>query len=425
MNKQFLLVTLICLQWLNSNAQSEKQWLKHNVSILAGNSMAGRGYVNKGEEKASIYISNQFKEFGLKPFTKDSSYFQTFTFPVNTFPATVSLTLQKKELKTGVDYIIDAGSNSCNTEKIKVKKINLAKVKDSSDWAEIKAELGPGRAYILKNLDSAAKHAKFNIRRIGSQLPKGIYIIPQHCKLTWTVATDTIASAIYYVEDTVMPKRIRKLAAKIDSKFIPAFKSNNVLGFVPGTEKPDSFIVFTAHFDHLGKMGRSTIFPGAHDNASGTSVITYLAKYFAAHPQKYSIAFIAFSGEEAGLIGSNYFVEHPIFPLNSIRFVVNLDMTGDATNGITVVNAIEQKKAFELLNQINDQKHFLPKINERDQSHNSDHFHFSENGVSAIFIYGNGTKPYYHDVFDKAQELSFENIDKLTDLLIAFVQRFN
>ena len=129
--------------------------------------------------------------------------------------------------------------------------------------------------------------------------------------------------------------------------------------------------------------------------------------------------------EMGGLVGSKYFVNNPLFPLNSIRFVVNLDMTGDATNGITVVNAIEQKKAFTLLNNINEQKSYLPKINERDQSANSDHYHFSQRGVPAIFIYGNGTKPYYHDVFDKVNELSLENIDGLSKLLIDFVGEMN
>ncbi len=218
-----------------------------------------------------------------------------------------------------------------------------------------------------------------------------------------------------------MPKRTGTVAAHLDNQFFPAFKSNNVLGFIPGTERPDSFIVFTAHFDHLGKMGKAATFTGAHDNASGTSLMLYMANYFAKHPQKYSTAFIAFSGEEAGLIGSKYFIDHPLFPLNSIRFVINLDMTGDATNGITVVNAIEQKEAFTLLTGLNKNSNYLPHIHERDQSRNSDHYHFSEKGIPAIFIYSNGTKPYYHDVFDKAKELSLENIDGLVKLLIDFV----
>jgi hypothetical protein len=387
--------------------------------------MQGRGYVNKGGEKAALYLRRKFKEFGLLPFTADSSYFQPYTMSVNTFPGEMYLKLQKKEMVPGADYIIHAASNSFSTTKMKVSSIDLKDVRDTVAWGEIKKNFRNDRAYILKNADTVTKHLKLNTGLFGKEFPAGLFIVPKHGKLTWTVARDTIPAAIFYVEDTVMPKRIRKVAAKVEGKYISSFKNNNVLAFVPGTVRPDSFIVFTAHFDHLGKMGRTALFPGAHDNASGTSLMLYMANYFAQHPQKYSIAFIGFSGEEAGLVGSKYFVNNPVFPLNSIRFVINMDMTGDATNGITVVNAIEQKKAFTLLNEINDKKTYLPKINERDQSQNSDHFHFSERGVPAIFIYGNGTKGYYHDIFDKVQELSMENIDGLANLLKDFVVEMN
>ena len=333
------------------------------------------------------------------------------------------LQLGKKVMVRGEDFIVNAGSTGYQTDKLKVKTLNLKEVKDTLAWQEILKEIRHDKAYLLRNYDTVTKYLKYTNRAFAGQLPRGLFLVPKHGKLTWTVATDTIPATIFYVEDTVMPRRVRKVAAALENKFIPNFRSHNVLGLVPGTEQPDSFIVFTAHFDHLGKMGAATVFPGAHDNASGTALMLYLARHFAANPHRYSIAFIGFSGEEAGLIGSRYFVDHPVFPLQDIRFVINLDMTGDATNGITVVNAVEQKKAFALLQQINEEKGYLPKINERDQSRNSDHYHFSERGVPAIFIYGNGTKPYYHDVFDKARELSLENIDGLVRLLIDFAAR--
>jgi len=423
MKTALLALLLFVLFTIPSKAQSEKRWIKHQISTLSGPTMHGRGYVNKGVDRAAKYLRRKYKEFGVLPFTSDSSYFQSFSFPVNTFPTTVYLKLQKKPLFPGEEYIVHAASSSFYTDKMKVRKIDLKKIKDTAAWNEIKKEFRYDRAYLLKNIDTLTKYLKYSVRSFAKELPMGLFIVPQHGKLTWTVATDTIAATVFYVEDTVMPRRIRKVAAQLHNRFIPSFASNNVLGFVPGTEQPDSFIVFTAHFDHLGKMGAATTFPGAHDNASGTALMLYLAKHFAQNPQKYSIAFMAFSGEEAGLIGSKYYTEHPVFPLNNIRFVVNLDMTGDATNGITVVNALEQKKAFALLQELNERGGFVPKINERDQSANSDHFHFSLKGIPAIFIYGNGTKPYYHDVFDKARELSLANIDGLVKLLIQFAEK--
>src|SRR4030095_9120627 len=105
----------------------------------------------------------------------------------------------------------------------------------------------------------------------------------------------------------------------------------NVLGMVPGTLYPDSFIVFTAHYDHLGRMGKKALFPGANDNASGSAMIIDLARYYAqpANRPKCSLLFIAFAGEEAGLIGSRYYTENPILPLEQIKFLINLDLMGN------------------------------------------------------------------------------------------------
>lgn len=195
------------------------------------------------------------------------------------------------------------------------------------------------------------------------------------------------------------------------------------MAYVPGTVK-DSFIVFTAHYDHLGMMGSTATFPGASDNASGTAMLLYLANYFAAHPQHYSIAFIAFSGEEAGLLGSHYFVEHPMIALDHIKFLTNIDIMGDATDGITVVNATEFPKEFDLLQQINKRKNYLPAIKSRGKAANSDHYFFTEAGVPSFFIYSNGGKGYYHDVFDKSSEVTLENVDMVARLLIDFAAQF-
>ena len=75
-------------------------------------------------------------------------------------------------------------------------------------------------------------------------------------------------------------------------------------------------------------MGKDTYFPGANDNASGISLLLNLAHYYAANPRPYSIGFICFAGEEAGLIGSKYFTEHPLVPLKNIRFLINTDLAG-------------------------------------------------------------------------------------------------
>ncbi len=89
-----------------------------------------------------------------------------------------------------------------------------------------------------------------------------------------------------------------------------------MIATIKGTAIPDSFLVFSAHYDHLGQMGKDIYFPGANDNASGTSMLLNLAKYYSQNRPKYSVLFIAFGGEEAGLIGSEYYVKNPLVPLS-------------------------------------------------------------------------------------------------------------
>lgn len=399
---------------------SEQRWLKHRISALCTQTMAGRGYVNNGRERAAKYVAKVFAETGLKPVTADSSYYQVYHFPVNTFPDRVTVKINKKELVPGVDFLVDAASESFTGNKLKIKRIDLNDVKDSAAWTATKASFMPNKkVYMLQHADSFCKRMSLRLWHFASELPRGCYILPQHGKLTWTVATDTTPATVFYVEDTVLPKRSRKATIDVHAVFKPNEESKNIIGEVPG-EVADSFIVFTAHYDHLGMMGKEATFDGASDNASGTAMLMYLANYFIAHPQHYSILFIAFSGEEAGLLGSHYFTEHPLIPLDHIRFLTNLDIMGDATDGVTVVNATEYPKEFSLLQHINDIKGFLPAVKSRGKAANSDHYYFTEAGVPSFFIYSNGGKGYYHDVFDTPQTLSLKNIDKVADMLIDF-----
>lgn len=150
-------------------------------------------------------------------------------------------------------------------------------------------------------------------------------------------------------------------------------------------------------------------------------MLLYLASYFVAHPAYYSILFIAFSGEEPGLLGSAYYVAHPTVPLVNIKFLTNIDIMGDASDGITVVNATEYPKQFGLLQRINDSRHYIPVMKSRGKAHNSDHYYFTEAGVPSFFIYSNGGKGYYHDIYDRPEELTLNHVAGVAQLLINFV----
>ena len=238
-------------------------------------------------------------------------------------------------------------------------------------------------------------------------------------KLTWSVSSQVADYTGIEVVKGVVEKPL-SIELNVENQFIPDYKAANICGIVKGTLQPDSLIVFTAHYDHLGGMGSNTYFPGANDNASGVSLLLNMARHYAANPAPYSMAFICFAAEEAGLLGSRHFTEQPLIDLSSIRFLINLDMVGTGETGITVVNATQYPKEFALLNQINDAHEYLVKINARGKAANSDHYFFTEKGVPAFFIYTTGGIKAYHDVNDQPGSLPLTAYNNLFKLLVDF-----
>lgn len=404
------------------------------IAVLSSRGMAGRGYVNRGMQKAAQYLSRQFAALGLKSFP--SGWAQSYSYPVNTFPGIVDVKVNDRTLKAGEEYLVHPASGGCNVEELKLTVVDgydLAKKlagklekPGATDKAWKKWSKGLSKrksAYLIKHADTVCKLMKWDREEVLLQhLPAGVFLLPRKGKPMWSVAGEQLPATIIQLYDTSLVfQKNRKITAIVQNKMQEKFNALNIIGYVPGTEEPDNFIVITAHYDHLGKMGSRAMFPGASDNASGTAMLLNLARYYAAHPQKYSMAFIAFSGEEAGLLGSEYYTEHPVFPLEQIRFLVNLDIMGDATDGITVVNGSVHQEQFDLLSRLNKDEHYLPAIKIRGKAANSDHYPFSEKGVPAFFLYSNGGKGFYHDTWDKADQVTLRNIPAVADLLRKFI----
>ncbi len=400
--------------------------MRYDIRMLTGASMSGRGYVDKGAEKAARFLVRRLREAGIAPATTDSSYLQEYNFPVNAFPMPFLLSVNGKELRPGIDYLVDSRSNPFETEAVKAARLDAGHVfVRNAPGVREKGLSANGGVVFWQNADTLTKGTF--LRNIDpDQLSAGLYLVPVKGKMTWTARTSRMAggATVVYVQDSILPRKVRKVEARLPSKFLPASRQYNVGGLVRGTAVPDSFIVFTAHYDHLGEMGKGTVFPGANDNASGTATVLELARYFAQKPLRYSVLFLFFSGEEAGLLGSKFYTENPLKPLANIRFLLNLDMVGECADGATAVNATLHPEAFARLEKLNNEARFLPKLNRRGEAANSDHYYFSEAGVPAFFIYGNGGKGHYHDVFDTAEELSLTNNQDLQTLLIRFAEGF-
>ena len=365
-----LLVMSVCAQDISYNRKM--------VDTLASASFWGRGYTKDGMKKAADFLAKEFKRLGLQPLDKND-FLQPFSFPANTFPGKMEVEVNGKKLLPGIDFIIGADSRSAK-EKGK----------------------------LLQNDSTTYVNADKKI------------IVKLENKLTWDAAQKQEDYDLIQLDKnrfTELPKTIK---INIEAKLIEKFYAANVCAMVKGKEKPDSFIFITAHYDHLGGMGKDTYFPGANDNASGVALLLSMAKYYAAHPQKYSIGFILFAAEEIGLLGSKYYTEHPIVPLKNIRFLTNTDLAGTGSEGITVVNASVFPKEFALMNKINDEHKYLVSIGARGKAANSDHYWFTELGVPAFFFYTKGGIAAYHDVFDKAATLPLNEQADLQQLLIKF-----
>ncbi len=426
MSRRLWLLLVFIAHWsLTATGQSAVlDYARNVIDTLTSPTMNGRGYVDSSDYKAATFIRNEFAAMQLKPLSEN--YFQTFTFSANTFPGEMKVKYDGKKLIPGKDFLVDAASSGLKG-KFKVVPVIKENKQDTSVIA------GMDALKKLQHVENKPVLLSYNrsnwtkqqlkvlhdvLNGTNAFTTKGI-IESDTGKLTWDAAQDTIPFLRLQLHSS-QPSKQTKIKVDIDASFKRNYLSRNVMAFIPGSVSSDTFIVFTAHYDHLGQMGDGTYFPGANDNASGTSMVLNLAKYYSEHPLKYSVAFICFSGEELGLLGSSYFVGHPVFPLDKIKFLINVDIVGTGDDGIKVVNATEFPKQFEQLVKLNNEQQYLKQVLPRGKAANSDHYPFYVNGVPCFFIYTLGGIAAYHDVYDRAETLPLTDYEDLFRLLVEF-----
>jgi len=380
---------------------------------MASESMHGRGYVNNGDKIAANYLQSEFKELGLKKMAEN--YYQSFNFSINTFPEKINLIIDNKILVLGKDYIVTAGSPKFKGEYDVALADDLL-TKKSKNYKKFLKQNFSNKVLVVNDTGQKTKE----LSDLLSNPVNAKCIVVLKDKLTLSMSQIVKEYPTVEILRSSVVQSPQKITLEMNNKFIPNYQSQNVIGFVEGSVHTDSFIVFSAHYDHLGQLGEDVYFPGANDNASGCAMLLNLAKYYAANKPKYSIAFIAFSAEEVGLLGSKYFTENPLIPLNKIKFVFNMDIMGTGEEGITVVNGTEFKKEFNKLKEINEANNFIKDVKMRGKAANSDHYYFSEKGVKSFFIYTMGGIKAYHDVYDRPETLPLNEFDNLFKLITAF-----
>lgn len=400
-------------------SQTPQDFGKEIVKTLASPEFFGRGYVNDGSKVAADFVETKFKEFGLKAY--NNNYKQNFSFDVNTFPTIVEMSIDGKKIETGKDFIVSPISGSCKGEYslFWIDSLNfpraieqLKTMRLNGTTAFVMDKNGITNKETLKLFDEF----KYYLVSLGP------VISIEEEKFTWSVGHQEAPNALVSVLRSKISKSTEKVTFNIENKLEKDYQVANVIGYIEGKSKRKNIVV-SAHYDHLGMMGQKVYFPGANDNGSGTAMLLYLAKYYSTHKPKYNIVFMSFAGEEAGILGSKYYTENPLFPLNKIKFLTNLDLAGTGDEGVTVVNATLHKKEFKKLGKINLKNNYLEKVKLRGPAANSDHYFFTKKGVPAFFIYTNGGIKAYHDVYDKSETLPLTEFNDYSQLLIDFFKK--
>jgi len=410
------IVSLIFVLLLGTTVFSQNvDYARSLVDTLSSKEMLGRGYVNNGVNKAAMLLSTEMKKLDLKKWNED--YKQKLSFPINTFSEKPKCIINKKELTPLQDFLVQ-----CNSGAIQ-GKYSLYWVLDTIE----------GNEKLQENLKKENLSNSFIVTiPVNRELRQNVYgakgcIFLKEGRLGWFVSWGfkVVDYCVLDIAKEKLPEKTKKIELDIQNKFYENYKTENIIGYVEGSEYPDSFYVFTAHYDHLGAIGPDNYFPGANDNASGTSMIMDLAHYFSLkeNQPKYSIAFMLFTGEEVGLLGSSYYVEHPNFPLTQIKLAINLDMVGSGSDGITIVNSSKYPKLYNKFVTINEEKEYLVEVKKRGPSANSDHYPFDNKGVPAIFIYTRGKEtPHYHTMYDVYDDFPYTEYNDLFNLLIEVIQ---
>jgi aminopeptidase YwaD len=406
--------------------------LRRWAEELASPGMQGRGYQNEGHKLAAAYLADQFESMGLKPLPalarNDQPWYQTFRFSTNLVQGPVSLSLNGKPLRVGEDFIVNPVSKRGELKELKVRDLGYGMPKDFSKSLKntiviIRSGLPPE---IAKDPDLKKANERF-----ASDLVKLDYatkmlaaaVIFVKPKLTAGFSTMPVElPVIDLLADRLPTKKIKTASLNLTTG-IQAIQSQNVIGMVDGTRHPDSVIIVSAHYDHLGRQG-DAIFYGGNDNASGTSMLLSLAQHYARPENRppYSMLFIGFSGEEAGLIGSTHYAgKEPLAPLANTAFILNLDLMSNGNDGIMSVAGLDFPGHFELLKTINTRLEAVKEVKGRRNAPNSDHYPFVERGVKGMFIYTLGGPPHYHDMHDTYAHMEFQRYVQVRELMRGFL----
>jgi hypothetical protein len=444
--------------------------LKDNLSIIASDALEGRYTGSRGQKMAAAFISNYFETLGLAgpvngsyymPVDLTSSkpgeiYLKSGATRFNNFNEVVyfgqsdsggEISMEAVFIGKGTDaelayadvkdraVVILADGLSRNLFGDIRKKATAARDKG----ARMILVVGNGKADEFKPFADQLKGYLSNgsLTLTSKEAPTsntGMFLLDQaalskifnipYDKLVKAASEDPAKKSLAKIK----PSRI-VYKVSMETKSV---RSENILGYLEGTDKKEELLVVTAHFDHIGlHEGTDKVNNGADDDGSGTVSVLQLAKAFVqakkeGHGPRRSILFMTVTGEEEGLFGSEYYVTHPVFPLANTVADLNIDMIGRKDSQHyskpDYVYVIGADKLSTELNEINERNnktytHLDFDYTYNDESHpdrlyyRSDHWNFAKNNVPIIF-YFDGIHEDYHKPSDEVSKIDFDLLTK-------------
>lgn len=462
--------------------------IRSALIYLASDSLQGRETTEPGQKRAAEFISEKFKLFGLKPIGDGGTYFQHFYVNVHYISDSSFVEANGRFFWNGKDLLVQPFGAADTTVTAPVVFAGYGFENDSySDYkgTDVKGKIvmlldgNPSfsdttdiqvRSGLYKQTD-AARHgaaAALLIVRGGDQKFSRLRqsFGSFFGNKTMALSSDDnslkqVASMqVLYVKEKVADEILRgrdvtaeQIAKTIDSTKMPMTmelkqatvnvgvslerrETENVAAMLEGTDPilKNEYVVYSAHYDHLGETSKGVIFHGADDNASGTSTVIGIAESYAKSEvkPKRSIIFLTVTGEEKGLLGSSYFVSHPVVPLKNIVADLNTDMDGriDTTyaktdsNYIYVIGSKRLSGELDSLLIAADSQSAKIKLDysyDADNSPNSfyyrsDHYNFAKKNIPIIFFF-NGTHADYHKPTDTSDKIDFPILEKRAALI--------
>lgn len=416
--KNIILSLVLFLCALSVSAQ-DTNYMRQVLRQLTSEQFKGRGYSFRGDSIAAEYIRKELRRLQVKPLA--DNYFQSYSFSTFAMEGPLRLKVNDRKLKPYEHFRVPAWSKSTWGEykvitvspEVMVDTDAMRKfLKKNNDMLQdVFVYIDAGK-WQISSLGDAKKvmAAVDNLRRRNPFNSRGI-IVGLNSLNTCSPAYTDYEHGYAYIEvlDSLMPQKVKTLNCDIFTQFNPDYKTQNIYGYVPG--EVDTMVVYTAHYDHLGTMGDSVVFYGAHDNASGVATVLDIARMAVREKPHYTHVFCFFSGEEAGLKGSKYAAEHPVFDLGKVRLLINIDMFCGGDEGLMIFNADapETRPFVDRMETLNKVLQIAPEIRRRANRPNSDHWYFSKQ-VPAVFILTMGQRyGGYHDPQDTCERCGLEN----------------